>query len=265
MQVEQVINSRIVFLRKEIEVLQSLIDRAPAGNLRVCVNGKWSRWLIYYPYDKKTGTKEHREYLKKSEKDLAKLLWEKKGWMEHLEVYSRELRILETAFKALEKLTSRKEELCSRRMNQATIRDVAALSEKIDWESEDYEKNSFHPESLTAECPDGQMMRSKSEVFIAMALSAHNIPYRYECAVELNGIKRYPDFMIRRPLDGRIIIWEHFGLWDNPEYREDAYRKLEQYTNAGYIPGDNLIFTFETKDVLFSPAKAEDVINMYLM
>ncbi len=264
MQIVRLIDLRITFLRNEIAELEKMLGNAPNGNIRVCVNGKYSKWLVYYPYDKKAGKKEHREYLKKSEKELAKILWQKKEWQDQLGIYGCELRILEVASKALNKLTARNSEVIKRRMNLATRQDMEIFARHDEWQKESYEKNSYHPESLTAKCPDGQMMRSKSEVFIAMALSSHDIPYRYECAIDLNGYRRYPDFMIKRPVDGKIIIWEHFGLWDDAEYRADALSKLDQYTRAGYIPGENLIFTFETKESQFSPAMAEDVINMYL-
>lgn len=265
MQLIELIDLRITFLRKEIADLERMVSQAPRGTIRVCINGKkYSRWLVYYPYDKKTGEKEHRVYLKKSEKDFAKLLWQKKEWHEKLGLYSSELRILEAASRSLLKIADRKSEIIRRRMNLATLHDMELLAMHDEWQNEEYEKNSYHPENLTAKCPDGQMMRSKSEVFIAMSLSAHGIPYRYECAIDLNGNKRYPDFMIKRPVDGRIILWEHFGLWDDTEYRADALKKLDQYTIAGFIPGENLIFTFETKESPFSPAKAEDVISMYL-
>lgn len=35
--------------------------------------------------------------------------------------------------------------------------------------------------------------------------------------------------------DGRILIWEHFGLMDKEEYFISACRKLEQYRKAGYV------------------------------
>jgi len=73
--------------------------------------------------------------------------------------------------------------------------------------------------------PDGKLIcarnhnRYKSEVFIDMALFTNNIPFRYECALELGHSTLYPDFTIRHPKTGEICYWEHFGLMDDPSYR----------------------------------------------
>ena len=35
-------------------------------------------------------------------------------------------------------------------------------------------------------------------------------------------------------------------MMDNPEYSKNAIQKIEMYIKNGYIPGKNLILTFET-------------------
>ena len=99
-------------------------------------------YFAYYPYDKKTGKKEHRVYLKKSEKDLAKLLWQKKEWHEKLGLYSSELRILEATSRSLLKIADRKSEIIRRRMNLATLHDMELLAMHDEWQNEEYEKTA---------------------------------------------------------------------------------------------------------------------------
>ncbi|MBR5979194.1 MAG: ATPase, partial [Oscillospiraceae bacterium] len=42
------------------------------------------------------------------------------------------------------------------------------------------------------------------------------------------------------------IYLEHFGLMDDDEYRDNCFRKLDEYRINGIYPGKNLIMTFES-------------------
>ena len=91
----------------------------------------------------------------------------------------------------------------------------------------------------------GIRVRSKSERTIADALDQNMIPYRYEAATRFGREIRYPDFTIFRPSEGKKILWEHFGLIDDEEYRQTTIEKLALYSRHGYFPFDNLICTYE--------------------
>lgn len=125
-----------------------------------------------------------------------------------------------------------------------------------EWMHEDYEKNTAFPEFLIHKTSSGHLVRSKSEAIIDMALTNNNIPFRYECALYIGSKVIYPDFTIKHPATGEIILWEHHGKMDDPEYCQKTFSKLEVYASAGYIPGINLITTYET---LQSPLNSEDV------
>ena len=84
--------------------------------------------------------------------------------------------------------------------------------------------------------------------------------FRYEAKLAINGKVYYPDFMILCD-DGRILIWEHFGLMDKEEYFISACRKLEQYRRAGYVQHSNLICTYE--EDLRSGAVLEEILLRY--
>ena len=74
-----------------------------------------------------------------------------------------------------------------------------------------------------------------------------NIPYRYECALELDEFITYPDFTIMHPITVKLFYWEHFGLMDDPHYCQKHFLKLQNYISHGIIPSINLITTYETK------------------
>lgn len=95
----------------------------------------------------------------------------------------------------------------------------------------------------------GLRFRSKSEALIYDCLRNHNLLVLYEKSLELNnGLIRSPDFTIYNPTTREHIIWEHFGMMDQPDYREKNIKKLAEYFDSGYYPGINMIATFETGD-----------------
>lgn len=73
---------------------------------------------------------------------------------------------------------------------------------------------------------NGEKVRSKSELTIVNKLSIRGIKYRYEEPHYLKGFGLvYPYFTILNAKTREGIIWEHFGLMDNPEYVENCLKK----------------------------------------
>ncbi len=127
----------------------------------------------------------------------------------------------------------------------------------------DYQRNSNHPESLIHPTVNGLMVRSKSESLIAIALSEHGIPFRYESVITIKNIQYSPDFSILDKRNERIIYWEHFGLMDDEHYKESMFTKIQAYHSANIILGDNLIITFENKNRPLTYEMIHRIINQY--
>lgn len=109
--------------------------------------------------------------------------------------------------------------------------------------------------------------RSKSEVLIASCVSQCKLYQKYEnpiglivhketklafpefCQKTEIGDKKIllPDFTILLP-DGREVIWEHEGMMDIEEYRKKHLFRQDLYARNGYFVGQNLFFTYETKE-----------------
>jgi hypothetical protein len=123
--------------------------------------------------------------------------------------------------------------------------------------------NPSHIEGLVYLTSSGIRVRSKSERSIADALDQYEIPYHYEAALALDSEKRYPDFTIYRPSDGKMILWEHFGLMDQDRYRNKSIEKLSFYARHGFFPYDNLICTYEQD--LLDPAYIQEIIEAHLL
>lgn len=140
------------------------------------------------------------------------------------------------------------------------------LSQELhNWMYSEYEHNPNHPEHLIHKTVSGNYVRSKSEAIIAMLLSLKQVPYRYECALYLDGSTFFPDFTIRHPATGEYFYWEHFGLMNDSAYSKNVTTKLQHYISNGYIPTINLITTYETQNSPLSTELVEKIIQHYFL
>ena len=85
---------------------------------------------------------------------------------------------------------------------------------------------------------------------IADQLYTQGYAFRSDAAIDLFGHTKFADFIILHPAstaDNLIEIpWEHAGMMDDARYLGSFMQKFELYCSAGYIPGINCIWTFET-------------------
>jgi hypothetical protein len=94
----------------------------------------------------------------------------------------------------------------------------------------------------------GEYVKSQAEFMIAEALHKYNIPYIYEDKFPTLDHKILkPDFTAINIKTGKIIIWEHLGMLDKPDYLEANTSKLYSYSLSGLYPGNGIIVTISTK------------------
>ena len=93
---------------------------------------------------------------------------------------------------------------------------------------------------------DGTRMRSKSEVSIANEFIERGKPYIYEMPVSVNHYLIHPDFSFYSNRFGRLIYWEHAGMLGDAKYMQDYSERVDLYIRGGFIPGIDVIFTFDT-------------------
>lgn len=114
----------------------------------------------------------------------------------------------------------------------------------------------------------GLMVRSKNEMLIAEALYSADLVFQYEKRLELvresNGMYNtedlYPDFTIFLP-DGDVIYWEHMGMWEKEDYKEDNIKRMTLYFQNGIYPPKNLILTFDGKEMPFDNSATWRIIE----
>lgn len=116
----------------------------------------------------------------------------------------------------------------------------------LNWLHQDFEKMGFKenmPEYYTRK---GLRVRSKTEVIIADILDEMAVPFIYERPLRLNADVVHPDFTLLNMKNKKELYWEHFGMMDDIEYRNNAFLKIRKYEDAGLFQHDSLIWTFET-------------------
>ena len=92
----------------------------------------------------------------------------------------------------------------------------------------------FLEENLIHRTSNGTFVRSKSEVIIADALSADGVDFVYEKEFQgHDGTIRLPDFTIEDAATGETYIWEHLGMFSNPDYARAWKRKKAWYAASG--------------------------------
>ena len=76
-----------------------------------------------------------------------------------------------------------------------------------------------YAEHLIHRTEKGHLVRSKSELVIANMLHGLEMDYEYErvCEGTIEPGRLRPDFSFTMP-DGDLIIWEHLGMLDRPDY-----------------------------------------------
>lgn len=249
-------------LEKEIRLLKDHLAKAPSGSLQCHRNGNSYKWYLT------TVKGGKRKYLPKSKKALAEQLAQKAYERERLKRCERDLRAIERYLKQCtqncqyEKSLLRKES-GFRALLKEKLSFLAAEDLRDKWMEEAYRRNEKYPEHLTHRAVGGLMVRSKSEAIIAQILHTEGIPFRYECEQIFNGIAVYPDFTILHPISGKMILWEHWGLMDQETYRSTTFRKLETYIDQGFIPGDNLILTWESGGHPLDVTLVMDIVEHY--
>ena len=118
-------------------------------------------------------------------------------------------------------------------------------AEIISWYTGEFHSNPDHPEALQFPVKLGYNVRSKSEVLVANRLYEEGILFHYEERL-LAGHEIYPDFYIPITYSEKYA-WEHFGAMDKDNYFHRTRGKILNYLDHQWLPGINMITTYETR------------------
>ena len=245
-------------LEKELESIQNKICEFPNGKL-ICVhNGNYVKW------HQSDGHKI--TYIPKKNRELAEQLAMKKYLCLKEDELIKKQDAIQTYLKQCESENKATELYELPEYAELLLPFGCPKSQELkEWMETPYTKNPICPEQLVHKTSSGIMVRSKSEAIITMLLHMYQIPFRYECALQLGESTVFPDFTIRHPVTGEFYYWEHFGMMDKREYNEKVGEKLDLYIRNGIIPTINLITTYETSDNHLSSKIVKEIINHYFL
>lgn len=119
------------------------------------------------------------------------------------------------------------------------------------------------PEILTKE---GYRVRSKSEQLWADSFFGLEVPHVFEPKLFLKGHGWVrPDF-VGLNVRLRKEIWvEHLGMMDDPAYSDKNVKKVHGYERNGFILGDTLLISIETKKHPLEAKAIEELIKKHFL
>lgn len=247
-------------LTAELQSLQEQLQNLPEGKIFCTRNGNHYKW---YHSDGKKQT-----YIPKKNRLLAEQLSIKKYLLLRIQETLHEINAIDFYLRHHISNPSQAElMLTSHPEYQELLSPYFQPQVQVhqEWMNVPYDRNMKYPEHLIHKSSSGNMVRSKSEALIDMILHINNIPFRYECALQLGESTIYPDFTILHPHKMKIYYWEHMGLMDNPFYAQKVPSKLQLYISNNIIPGIQLITTYETKDNPLSVEMVKGIVDYYFL
>lgn len=264
---QQIIQEEII---KLTEIKES-VKRQLTYNIKQNLDGYKLRATIHggtYQYFKyKNGMNKNGTYIKKKELSTAKLLTQIEYDKKLLMILTKRIEALKSLsdmltenpyLQALEQMTEPKRIL----VNMPFISDEEYI---LNWISQDYDKLCFKEDAPEFYTKKGLRVRSKSELIIAELLDSFEIPYLYEKPIIFSdGHVVHPDYTILQVKTRKEIIWEHLGMMDDIEYRNNAFMKIRQYEANGYYQGKNMIWTYETAKYPLNMKSIMEMIKVVL-
>ena len=242
-------------LARRLNEISETLSLLPEGKL---ITSKSSNYIKYYHRNGNTLT-----YIKKNEQDLINQL-ALKLYLTHEKVKIIGLIKAEAiTCKTISNYKKAMDNLLQPNSNYSSVIRKSLLDENPEiqfWSQAISGSNPAYPENLKHFTHSGVRVRSKSEVIIANSLFENKIPFKYEVPLSLGEKTIYPDFTIMNPYTHKIYYWEHFGIFDDPIYRNDALGKIDIYSRHDIFPGDSLIMTFETSDIPLNSNEVQNII-----
>lgn len=240
----------------------------PKGHLRIAQLSQKSHKPQFYHYINSKDKKGR--YIPRKETKLAVQLAQKDYDIKVIKLLEKEIASTRQYLKGINKIYTLYTKMPPARQQLITPITLTEVQYTDQWQSVTWQNLSFAQESQYFLTNRGEKVRSKSEVLIANALDRHNIPYRYEYPTTLKSgqnktITIHPDFLCLNTKTRTEHIWEHFGLMDNPDYAQNAVRKLQLYAQNKIFSGNNLIITMETQNEPLTTQFVETMIKEFLL
>lgn len=227
------LDQEIELCSSKLEQVREKLKKYPDEKLYV----RWHRNENYY-YTVRTDAdgRRHERYISKKNELLLRQLSEGQYYKRLSDILEDDLKKL-TVFK--EKYAPEEKFFVWQHMPEESrllTTPVLRTPEQIitQWKSVPFERSSFPNENPGRfVTKNGEDVRSKNELITANMLFDMDIPYRYECALDLPDGRVFPDFTVLHPDTAEAWYIEFFGMMDNPDYSASALKKIQKYYRAG--------------------------------
>ena len=248
-------------LEKIIRDAEKELGRALPGSIQIKAHGNGVQF-----YHRKNGEK-NGEYIPVADRKRVISLVQKRYLTKLLVAAKKQKRAFDDFFRYYDQNALEKVYDAEGAVRQLFITPAELPEEQFidSWEAVEYSGKEFREDTPVHYTQRHERVRSKSEMMIANALFHAKIPYRYECPLELGGNLVHPDFTILRMRDRKQIYWEHLGMVDDPEYRNQAFQKLRIYEANGIFPGSELILTMESYRCPLNMKIVDQMIQHYIL
>lgn len=290
------IEARITELEEALKAKQFAVKKNPSGLVRIVRRGKT---LLFYK--RSSPSDAQGTYMPRSQEKLARALIQNDYDQKTIPAIEAEIKELKEFIQSYKIKCSDTvyQKLASTRREVVTPLTLDNDAYAAAWLKMDYRRKKIPEDAPQLFTDNNEQVRSKSEVIIANALKAAEVPYRYEfpLLMDRNPADNYetadnmgsahvtasakaraktpdfydqdicqlhPDFYCLNLRTRQEFAWEHFGMMDDPDYAARATKKLELYAENGFFPGKNLIITMETSENPLSSKLLKSVIQTYL-
>ena len=250
---------------RKIAKTEAELRALPEGSLICQKNGNYYKWF-HRTGSRIDGSNGQRKYISKRNWKFATALARKTYLTKELSDLKREKKAIQSYIRQHRDENTQVEKL----LHQPGMLELIPQYNNADpyvqhWLEMSYESNPIFEDELKFRTINGQKVRSKSEALIVSELVTNEIPFRYECGLELGTTIVYPDFTILHPESHKEYYWEHFGMMDDPTYREKTHQKIERYIKEGYLPTDRLILTYESSNIPLDTSYVHSLITHYFL
>ena len=261
--VRKAIENRKVSLEQLISRKRIALSEAPPGRLRVSHRGEKSSYYHCDSTENKNGI-----YIPKSNLGFASALAQKQYDERIIEAAAQEMKALQGYLRNIPAMAveSIYDSLPASRQKLVIPINEPDEAYRARWLSQPlpYQSTRMAAPALVTET--GMLLDSKAEYVISTQLDKRNIAFIPQFPVYLEGNKIiYIDFKVLNLRTRSEFYWEHLGMLDSEEYRSKSLPRLNELIMNGYIPGKNLILSWESKESRMDLRVIDRLIEEYLI
>ncbi len=260
-------------LEHEISILKHKLVQYPEGILKINKKKNHTQFCVQMHHE--SGIQElqvtgpvKNKYIRKKDSGLVDEIIQR-------DYEKKLLKCLELRYKAIKNVPKIYEEsdlirvyADSHPVRRSRIKTAYVKDEEYakNWQSVEYQGKKVGTEVPEIYTTKGERVRSKSEKILTDLFERNDVPYRYEYPVKLSGeITVHPDFILLNKKTRKEYYLEHLGMMDDPQYAENALKKIALYEKNEIYPGEKLLITFETSSNPLNTSLVSALIRRYLL